>query len=177
MSDEAAPAEDQINALELIHDYLIDQRILNIVIDKREPVPITKGLISAGPSILSGSFEDDDESRLLLVAPLDDVPSITLAQVWTRKSMSDENGKVRICIFSHLLKLFDTTKYKKQGTVTEVALNLEDPTSLDRMIELLGQIVDRYNEFGTIMNKVGVGLLSDYLMWSDMEFRPAKLKR
>lgn len=162
--------EKELPPLELVHDFLIDQRVLNVVIDMASP---KEGADTSGP-------EDYYESRLVLVAPMNhEYPPIKIAEVRVRKNYDEDGSHCAIFVKSSLLKLIDDLGYKllNYDDCPEIALKLEDPESLDKLVVILGELVDNYNEFARMMNEVGIELLQSHLVWDNMRMRPIKLKR
>ena len=114
-----------------------------------------------------------DSSVITLVVPLRNAPAITIATINTHKE--DDSDQVTLCIYSSLIKLMDVSKWKVAGS--KISLNLEDPQSLDNLVEILEGIVVKYNDFAEIMHQVGKGLLADFLVWDNLRFSSTKLKR
>jgi hypothetical protein len=163
--------------IELIHDYLLDRRVFNIVFDNdKSPKLSQKGQITAGVGV-TGTVgfpgEEVSQQQLVLVSPNEECPTTTVATIRTVK----QDGRTKVEIDCYLLREMQIPMYAKKWSPCRWRLDLENPASLDNVICILQDIAKKYNEFIKIMNSFGSDLLSDVMMWNSMEFRELVLRR
>jgi hypothetical protein len=159
--------------IELIHDYLLDRRVLNIVFDNDKTPKIQKGQLAAGATSTVPYDGELSAERLLLVASNVDCPATTVAVIRTVR----QDGRTKVEVESYLLREIPIPIYAKKWASSRWRIDLENPTSLDNVICILRYIARKYNNFIKIMNSYGSELLSDVMMWNAMEFRELLLER
>ena len=176
----------EMKPIELIHDHLLDRRVLNIVFDSNEKPEYKskiakKGSVTAtgmsgiSSSIMSSTLvlEEYSEQKLLLIAPNVECPATTVATIRTVK----QDGLTKVEIDSPLFREMAIPPYAKKWSKDRWRIDLENPASLDQVIEVLKGCTKVYNTFVGIMNSFGSELLSDVMMWNSMEFRKLILQR
>ena len=159
---EAEARMDPSAVLEMIHEFFLDNRVMNMTYSKG-----THG----GHIALCGPAEDES-------TPPIKVAIIDVQNGWGSNLIS---GKYYIRIHSAMLKRIESARQYAESTIAvptvEAYLSLEDPKVFETTLGLLEKITVEYNKTIKNWNEVDNFLFSAHLVWDGLIMNELKLRR
>ncbi|MHA1839444.1 MAG: hypothetical protein ACTSYO_05760 [Candidatus Ranarchaeia archaeon] len=167
---------DVLATMGMIHDYLLDERVLNLVYNS-----------DTGTGRVRYSYDEVDPDIKLMATLDDDTPPIALAVIDVRKGFGPTKGQYLIGIHSPLLNIIEVRPsiikpenraVEAVGFGMDVRIPLEHPESLPTIVTILESIVQKYNdEIVETWNLVNRHLFENHVVYDELELNNLKLKR